>query len=261
MSIWKKLHFALWSVKMFFLVNYYCIKYKKIWKNIVQYQGEFEGERCFVIGNGPSLNKEDLDTLKDNNAFTFASNRIYKMYDKTNWRPSFYSVCDEKLYIDNSETIDRLNETAKFLPLDIAHVVRDKSKYYFFARYPFKLFSKYPTFKNNILHKFGEGNTVTYHLIQLAVCMGFKEIYLLGCDFSYNIGVDQNGKIIKDSGQKNYPWKEESVLYNLPNLQANLYAYIAAKRYCDNHGIIIKNATRGGKLEVFERVTFDELFS
>ena len=36
--------------------------------------------------------------------------------------------------------------------------------------------------------------------------------------------------------------------------------YICAKRFCDEHGIKIYNATRGGKLEVFPRVDFDEVF-
>ncbi len=39
-----------------------------------------------------------------------------------------------------------------------------------------------------------------------------------------------------------------------------LAAYTEAKRYADTHGIKIYNATRGGKLEVFERVDFDSLF-
>jgi len=37
-------------------------------------------------------------------------------------------------------------------------------------------------------------------------------------------------------------------------------AFEKAKEYADGHGIKIYNATRGGKLEVFERVNFDDLF-
>lgn len=36
--------------------------------------------------------------------------------------------------------------------------------------------------------------------------------------------------------------------------------YQAARRYAETHGIKIYNATRGGELEVFERVDFDSLF-
>lgn len=37
-------------------------------------------------------------------------------------------------------------------------------------------------------------------------------------------------------------------------------AFISAKRYADTHDIKIYNETRGGMLEVFERVDFDTLF-
>ena len=43
------------------------------------------------------------------------------------------------------------------------------------------------------------------------------------------------------------------------NLNAAKYAYTIAKEYCDTHVIKIYNAPRSGKLEVFERVDFNEL--
>ena len=39
-----------------------------------------KGKRCFIIGNGPSLNIGDLEKL--NNEITFASNRIYKLLNE-----------------------------------------------------------------------------------------------------------------------------------------------------------------------------------
>ena len=54
---------------------------------------KYKGQRCFVIGNGPSLTAEDLNLLKGE--VTFASNRIYKMFEQTDWRPTYYAVFDE----------------------------------------------------------------------------------------------------------------------------------------------------------------------
>ena len=34
----------------------------------------------------------------------------------------------------------------------------------------------------------------------------------------------------------------------------------SGKHYADKHGIKIYNATRGGKLEIFDRVDFDTIF-
>lgn len=50
------------------------------------------GKRAVIIGNGPSLKMEDLGRLK--NEITFASNRIYLAFDQTDWRPTYYSICD-----------------------------------------------------------------------------------------------------------------------------------------------------------------------
>ena len=44
------------------------------------------------------------------------------------------------------------------------------------------------------------------------------------------------------------------------NCETVLHVYKMAKEYCANHGMKIYNGTRGGKLEVFERVDFDSLF-
>ena len=38
-------------------------------------------------------------------------------------------------------------------------------------------------------------------------------------------------------------------------------AFQSAKLYAENHGIKIYNATRGGKLEIFERADFDLLMN
>ena len=41
----------------------------------------------------------------------------------------------------------------------------------------------------------------------------------------------------------------------------NIAGYIVAKQYTDQHGIKIYNATRGGELEVFERVTMEDVLA
>ena len=39
-----------------------------------------------------------------------------------------------------------------------------------------------------------------------------------------------------------------------------IIAYRKAKKYADAHGVKILNASRGGMLEEFERVNFDDIF-
>ncbi|UHA57898.1 hypothetical protein KDJ21_013460 [Metabacillus litoralis] len=98
--------------------------------------------------------------------------------------------------------------------------------------------------------------------------MGFKKIYLIGVDHNYAINRNEDGTykinkelLGKDHFDRNYynSWFNDE---KKPSTNTELMnkSYIAAKNYCDKNGIEIYNATRGGKLEVFPRVNFDELF-
>ena len=48
-------------------------------------------------------------------------------------------------------------------------------------------------------------------------------------------------------------------IWGVPDIMNVTKAYISAKRYADEHDIKIYNTTRGGKLEVFERLEFDKV--
>jgi hypothetical protein len=49
--------------------------------------------------------------------------------------------------------------------------------------------------------------------------------------------------------------------YNLPHLEFSTLAYKTARKYAEHNAIKIYNSTRGGKLEVFERVNFDAIIN
>ena len=92
--------------------------------------------------------------------------------------------------------------------------------------------------------------------------MGFKEIYLLGVDHNYTVTINEEGETIVDKSAKdyfceNYDTDIKDIVVH--DMGQNTRAYRKAKHYCDNNGINIYNATRGGKLEVFPRVNFDDI--
>ena len=100
--------------------------------------------------------------------------------------------------------------------------------------------------------------------MQIAAYMGFSEIYLIGVDHNFQKIIDENGNIIEDKTVKDYFIEgydadiKEAVVHNTGNTTRS---YADIKKYCDNKGTpTIYNATRGGKLEVFQRVNFDSLF-
>lgn len=237
-------------------------------KRLISLQNTHVGEKCFVIGNGPSLKAEDLDKIKEKGIFSFASKGIYTIFNQTEWRPDIWGVSDLD-YIELKQ--DTINELAGFPKLVcaqsvIAKGIQIKDAIY----YPFIQAERQPRFFNidilNGVHFYG---TITGKLINFAAYMGFKEIYLLGCDNSWALKKDSTGKMIIDTSVKAHfsddyysGGEEAKVIRKLDNVDKALYyideSYKDIKYFCDQLDIKIFNATRGGKLEVFERVNFDE---
>ncbi len=248
----------------------------KYTKKLSILKDKYNGEKCFIIGNGPSLRTEDLDKLQ--NKKTFACNTIYPLYSHTKWRPTFYcaqdpSFCEAVL---ENNLFDLLKDNCQYLFFNIKTVVMEKYKD---ADIP-SLFSYKAILMPENVTEFLEGEgetfyasgTIAFIMLQLAVYMGFKEIYLLGIDFTFSEEHHDNGSIvINDIVNHNLLIEQEEKLIISDIVKNNfgttyyvdydkqLRGYQAARKYADSHGIKIYNATRGGKLEVFERVDFDKI--
>ncbi len=221
------------------------------------------GKRCFILGNGPSLTVNDLNMLKGED--TFAFNRIYYMFNRTDWRPTYYMCVDVGVLGMNLPEIEKL-ELPIIILSDIARskVKRQKDNIHYlydYSRFKVNRFSFDPPYvsedvSNHCCFCF----TVTYDAIQLAIYMGYSEIYLLGVDHNYSVKIDSKGHVTKDESVKDYFEGLEKTAITAMNYEATTAAFKAARKYADEHGIVIRNATRGGKLEAFERINFDTLF-
>lgn len=221
-----------------------------------------KGKRCFILGNGPSLTPNDLDKLKEED--TFAFNRIFYMFDRTDWRPTYYMCVDPGVLGLNKSAIKKLTLPNMILSSVAKPYIKDKidNIHYLYDYSRFKL-NRWdydpPYISEDVSDHFCFCYTVTFDAIQLAIYMGYKEIYLLGVDHNYSVKVDTNGHVQRDESVKDYFDGLEKTSLTAMNYEATTAAFEEAHRYCDSHGIIMKNATRGGKLEVFERIDFDEL--
>lgn len=233
-------------------------------EKLKQLKDKYKGQRCFIIGNGASLSLNDLNKL--NHEITIGSNRIYSIFEKTSWRPVFYMAEDEDGYEELIPNICKYNINncifsmaalryeSSSIRQNIYHALWTNKKYVA-NRYN----DKSSHISEDISDHISDGYTVTFSAIQLAIYMGIKEIYLLGVDFNYSFVTDKFGKLHKIEGVKTYfDGKERKGSYL--NYYSTLYAYKVALSYCKTHDIHIYNATRGGNLNVFERVNFDEIY-
>lgn len=216
-----------------------------------KYKELYAKRRCFIIGNGPSLLVKDLEKLKAENEISFAANGIYHIYDDTNWRPNYYVIVDlfgYKVWMQDGMKGNLQNSF--FADYYYTNIKKIEGANYFHY-----LSSVEETlgFSEDITKGLYSGRTVTYAMIQLACYMGIKEIYLLGVDWTGG----------KGTGKPRYDFYNKTEILSAQPYDAFMdekKAFITAKMYAENHGIKIFNATRGGELEVYDRVDFDMLF-
>lgn len=231
---------------------------KKSVRKIESLKDIHEGERCFIVGNGPSLCVEDLEKIKDE--ICFGSHRIYMIFNQTTWRPTYYCAQDSKLIHSSAEEIMSLDAKMKLVALvkDMKYRRLNNVEYLTLFTEPF--YPDIPKFSGDVSQGIYEGFTVTYMCLQLALYMGFKEIYLLGIDHSYSVERLPDGTVKSNQGVRDH-FAEEDKIENIPQTYKSTLAYEAAKRYAEKLGVKIMNASRGGELDVFERIDFDSVVS
>lgn len=230
---------------------------------IEKYKCIHKGERCFIVLTGPSLNENDLGLIK--NEICFTVNSGYKAYGINGWKPWYYvsmdgnevaqemlqSVLDgdydyRGIFTDMGNPID--DERLIKLPSDVSLIFRMNSilNKIFLGIWTTGRFS--PDISNRIY----TGKTVLFSAFQIAVHMGFSKIYLLGADFDYSGERTHSGLTPEVIKAKNVNWgkKEEDMMSQMRD-----FALDAKKKK-----ICIYNATRGGRLDCFERVNLEDLF-
>jgi len=224
-------------------------------------KGKHAGKRGFVIGNGPSLRMSDLDLLQ--NEICIASNKIYLAFERTKWRPTVFTVVDDLIWQRAATELHHhvprvlIPSYLKLQPAVEVEVVTVRN-----------LGNAADTEEGGVIPfspdagkgMYG-GYTVTYENLQLAVHMGLNPIYLLGCDHFYEgaIGAEGDAPVSTD-GKRNHflPNYTAPGDQNNPALVTKMTkSYKWARHYADLHGVKIFNATRGGHLEVFQRVDLD----
>lgn len=232
-------------------------------------KGKFCGKRGFVIGNGPSLRVNDLDLLK--NEITIASNKIYLAFESTDWRPSFYTVCDpivwKKIQSEIPGGIMRVHCPSYLEQNGLCSrpVIIWKSLTYAGVRR-----SKDPDFlgvefSDNACNGFYVSSTVTFENLQLAVHLGLNPIYIIGCDHFYagETNVKPDNPIVAGSVQNHFhpDYRKPGEIVNPAPIHIMERGYKEARIFSDLSGVEIYNATRGGHLNIFKRVDLDAVLS
>jgi len=234
--------------------------FSPVWMNNKQrlesWRDTHVGERCFIVGNGPSLRSTDLSKL--DGEFTFGMNRIYLAFDEYNFKTS----C---LVSVNDLVLEQCHEDIEVLPLPKFVTWRARK---YFQPSPEILFldTDYTLpedFNGDATGRLFEGFTVTYVCLQLAYFMGFSEAILIGVDHNFVTKGPANTMVTSEGDDPNHfapNYFGKGFRWQLPDLEGSERAYHMAHHAYQADGRRILDATVGGKLMVFPKADFDHLF-
>ena len=250
-----------------------------------KYKNIHKGQRCFIIGNGPSLRTVDLAKLKDE--ITFTVNQIPRMKDFPKIHTNYHIWTDENFYFQDFST----PEGKELMDVMKAVNTEDNRPTVFY-----KTIAR-PMIKENHLdeilnidyimegYRFRDPhldlpmdrvicrfNTCVQYFILMAVYMGFSEIYLLGCDCTTILTTIRSRMDTAEKMEYAYDCtplelkrlkkQQTSPLEMELKLYLELFQdYIKLNAYCENHGVKLYNATKGSILEGIKKVRIEDVLA
>lgn len=212
-------------------------------QQLTSYKDKMKGQRCFILGNNSSK-LDELNVLM--NERTFACDDFCDFFSRTPQRPSYYLLTAASAYLGNGKYIEGME---CFVNADVK-VFEDK-------------FKKKPTYLNPLGNGLIEGlpTFVTaesmyetakimpiYQMLQLALYMGFSEIYLYGFDGVFDLNIDSEGvgRFNEDGGVTGFPEKAKQMLERI-------------RTYADGNNIKVFTMCDTTGFSMFESVKFEDI--
>lgn len=231
------------------------------------------GERVFILGNGPSLTKCDLEKLADER--TFGVNKIYLLFDQIQWKPTYYTLLDWKMGAAIADDLEILGGVVKFFPERFRGLLpSSKETYWYWPRTVGTHVSD--QFSSDMVRGVPSRATVLVTAIQQAFFLGFRDIYLLGVDASYTIpdsvqqsgpdrfgtGVRLNLLSTEDDDPNHFApnYFGRGAHWHDPNVADMRRMFRLMRKGVERRGGRLINASVGGSLEELPRVDYESLF-
>ncbi len=227
------------------------------------------GRIGFLIGNGPSVRTEDLERLTGQ--VTFCFNRFYLAYSVTSFRPTYTLSADDQMIADFGPEIVSQSEGQVFL-IHRYPVWREIPGAYIWC-----WFRHDPSaFSTNVYSHVYMGGSTLGAAIQLGYHMGIRKFLLYGVDHSFKMTIDpaavghfRFGATVDPTAADHFRSAHGDDNHFIPNYRSGKAwcppdiavieeMFTFSDKYLRQRGGWIKNATRGGQLEVVERTSFDE---
>lgn len=212
------------------------------------------GQRCFILGNGPSLKKTDLSLLR--HEITIGMNRVYLLFGELGFSTTYFASVNGLVLEQCGADIGAL-PCPKFLNWDMRdHVPFADDTLFLHTR-------RRPYFSRDLARGVWIGATVTYVAMQIAYHLGCAKVILIGVDHSFSTPGPPNQTVVSQGDDPNHfdpGYFGKGFRWQLPDLELSEVAYRMAREAFARDGREVVDATIGGKLEVFPKVDYYSLF-
>tara|TARA_B100000959_G_scaffold101002_1_gene106661 strand:- start:3034 stop:3906 length:873 start_codon:yes stop_codon:yes gene_type:complete len=258
------------------------LKHSNLIKTNINLKNKHKGEKCFILGSGPSINDEDLKPLK--NEIVFALNNFYVHDDfseimrgevekyymtapihppqtETEWKDWFSDM--EQHMPKNVNLIFGISNQNNNIKSILSHhnLFVNFKKYWYYAGININDYYNYKPRDIDITRMTWIADTISIYSIIVAIYMGFSEIYLLGMDHNYICNNKSNYRFYKDGIHQND--EDERMLKDTSltkHLSFSIYKIFHQYELLSNNSDTeIYNTSRNSLLDIFEYVTFKDI--
>ena len=248
------------------------------YRNLTKFRNIHTGKRAFIIGNGPSINNQDLTLLKDE--VTFVTNWFINHPQYNEIDPSYFCVSSHEMFGGwgtpepkanqdwLQQMLARAGNTHKFFSFPFRDFLigdgvfpADQCDFLLFDRPKYQVDEK-SDINLDLTQPMDDGYTgIVTFCLPLAHFMGIREIYLVGCDCDYGLTTPDapksyfydyskhTTKTTSHEGLKRV-WADNGPIFQTYEIVRNRFL---------QDGIQIINCTDGGRLEVFPRARFEDI--
>lgn len=269
-----------------YMFNPAFVNVKKLLGQNRKFYNIHRNNRCFILGNGPSLNDDDLSVLRDEIVFTV--NQAYRHKQFSSLHSNYHFWIDENFF-----KVDTNNDPTDLEMFETMRKVAEEQRIScFYPSSAYKLIKKYGLDRNNnayylypklrfydhydlrcdiskLMPSFG---TVVQYAIFAAVYMGIKEIYLLGCD---STGIMSTLNAILKTSNDTYAYKvtdvekkrmehmvaRASVVDYAYTYYTSLKAYKILYNYCKKRNVTLCNCSKHSVLDMLPYAPMEDIVS
>lgn len=223
-------------------------------KELMAWKDKYKNQAMLVVGNGPSLNQTPLNEFS--HIPSVGLNKIDLLFPRTTWRPTVI-LCMNDVVVQQ--------HWKNWLKLDIPVILSWKSRWFVpkkvREKFAYFLITNKRDFSQDFANAVGRAHSVTYAALQFAHWCGANPVIIFGVDHSFVQGDKADlyeRRVGADVNHFDPNYFAAGSLWGTANLEGNESDYRLSLAAFEAENRRIYDATIGGKLEIFPKISLAE---